>query len=148
MALSTSSKKIDHLIEECFGSFLKEGTLQHLEKEPIEDKIKNGLLIIKHFPLADRSTENEESYINEQYEKFDGMYGISLSKYKYKLFVIIFCSFETFNEIIKKSSLENANVGIGELMVAWAHNSRRDKEFIESFKEFIYPVSIKPAKRS
>jgi hypothetical protein len=114
----------------------------------IEEEINNGLLIIKNYPLDAISNENEESYINERYEIFDDEYGIVLSNYKYKLFVIIFCSLKTFKEIVKKSGLENATVGIGEIMLSWGCNSTKDKEFIESFKEFLYPISIKPAKQN
>jgi hypothetical protein len=144
MALSNSNE-FDDLIEECLGLLLKEGSLQYIEKELIGGETDNNLLIIKNCPLSDHSIKNEDYYINKQYENFYQQFNISLFHYSYVLFVIVFCSDQTFREISNKLSLENIYTANNTFL--W-YSSVNNKEFIESFKEFLYPVSIKPAKRS
>jgi hypothetical protein len=143
MSLSSSINKFDDLVEECFALLLKEGSLQYIQKELIGGETDNNLLIIKNCPLPVLSIKNKDSYINEQYENFYQQFNVS--SFNYVLFVIVFCSEKTFREISNKLSLESIYTASNTFL--W-YSSIDDKEFIESLKTFLYPVSIKPAKRS
>jgi hypothetical protein len=143
MALSTSINKFDDLIEKCFGLLLKDGSLQYIEKELIGGETDNNLLIIKNYPLPILSIKNEDSYINKQYENFYRQFNVS--SFNYVLFVIAFCSDQTFREISNKLYLENIYTTSNTFLL---YSSIGNREFIESLKTFLYPVSIKPAKRS
>jgi hypothetical protein len=145
MSLSNLNE-VDAIIEKCFGPLLKEGSLQYIEKELIGGENDMCLLIVINSPLDERPNENEESYINEQYKNFNNKLNVSSSNYNNILFVIAFCSEQLFNEIVKKTGLEYSLM-IKKTVFSWGR-TRREKEFIKSLKEFLYPISIKPAKRS
>jgi hypothetical protein len=144
--MDSEPNEFDGIVEECFGPLLKEGTLQYIQKELIGGEINKCLLIIKNCPLDNLSNENEESYINDEYKKVEKIFSISSSNYKDILFVIAFCSEQSFNQITKKTGLEY-NLANRKTIFSWGC-TRREKEFTQSLKEFLYPISIKPAKRT
>jgi hypothetical protein len=143
MALSNSTE-FDDLVEECFGPLLKEGTLQYIQKELIGNEDNIGLLIIKNSPLEDLSNENEKSYINEQYKILDKMFTLNLT-YSYILLVIVFCRNGEFKKIFSEFPLKIHPLYYGDFL--WG-TIETDTKIMESLKTFLYPISIKPAKRS
>jgi hypothetical protein len=142
MALSNSTE-FDDLVEECFGPLLKEGTLQYIQKELIGNEDNIGLVIIKRCCLEDLSNENEDCYINEQYKILDKIFKLNLT-YSYVLLVIVFSSIEEFNKIFSEFPLKFVFSGYGDFLYT---STQKGTKNIESLKTFLYPVSIKPAKR-
>jgi hypothetical protein len=142
MALSTYSK-FDNLIEEWFGPLLKGGKLQYIQKELIGNEDNIGLLIIKNSPLEELY-ENEDCYINEQYKILDKMFTLNLT-YSYILLVIVFCRNGEFKKIFSEFPLKIHPFYYGDFL--WG-TVETDTKIMESLKTFLYPISIKPAKRS
>jgi hypothetical protein len=139
-----SVNKTNVLVKTYFDPLLKEGILQYFEKELNNIEYDNTLLVFKSCPLEDLDVQNNEEYINEKYNKFIKICNID-ENYSHVLFVIVFCSIEKFDSIGKMLPLKN--IFFKGDVFAWS-SSNLNKEFIESLKEFLFPISIKPAKKN
>jgi hypothetical protein len=144
MDSSTYSNEFDDLVEECFGPLLKEGTLQYIEKELIGREDNIGLVVIRRSSLTELYSKKEYFRIGEQYNRFDKLFDLNLT-YSYVLFVIVFCPVEEFNKIFSEVPLKSQPLDYGRFL--WG-TTETDTKIVESLKTFLYPISIKPAKRN
>jgi hypothetical protein len=138
------SSSNNDFVEKCFGPLLKNESLQYIQKELGCNEDNIGLLIIKHSSLSELYSKNECFRIDEQCKMLDKMFNLNLT-YNSVLFVIVFCPVKEFNKIFSKFPLKAHPLDYGKFLWGCTKN---DNEFIESLKTFLYPVSIKPAKRS
>jgi hypothetical protein len=146
----TLEEKID--VEEVLSPFLENGTLQHTRIYGKNDS-GSSIFVLNNYPIwriFDFSIKEETPYLdmNEEYNNFRHTF-LKLNNsadvediYSSIIFVIIFAKEEGHLNFIKNFPKTDTNY---HRSIVWTSCKY---EFVKDVEELLYPVNIKPAKRS